>query len=190
MPAPFALTDLETEAFELLKSVKAAFPEQLGDTTMRVAVMMILSLLLLLLLLVLLPVLTSLRPSTAKGGWVRDKILGRESDDIDVCLSDQLGNDFALKINEYLASQQRETHTIAKIEANPEASKQVRGGAAGAGAAGAGAGAAADAGAAVPAARIADRAARAARADTPISWRRRPCACCCPAAGNTWSSTW
>ena len=29
------------------------------------------------------------------GGWVRDKLLGKESDDIDIALDDMFGEDFA-----------------------------------------------------------------------------------------------
>jgi tRNA nucleotidyltransferase/poly(A) polymerase len=36
------------------------------------------------------------------GGWVRDKIMGLESDDIDVSLDDLSGEDFAKLVNEQL----------------------------------------------------------------------------------------
>jgi hypothetical protein len=39
------------------------------------------------------------------GGWVRDKLLGRESLDIDIALDDMLGKDFATLVNNYLKSQ-------------------------------------------------------------------------------------
>jgi hypothetical protein len=34
----------------------------------------------------------------AAGGWVRDKLLGRDSSDIDIALDNMLGRDFALKV--------------------------------------------------------------------------------------------
>lgn len=41
------------------------------------------------------------------GGWVRDKLLGKESLDIDIALDDMLGKDFAEHVNKYLSSQVR-----------------------------------------------------------------------------------
>lgn len=32
------------------------------------------------------------------GGWVRDKLLGRDSDDIDIALDNLMGKDFAEKV--------------------------------------------------------------------------------------------
>ena len=34
------------------------------------------------------------------GGWVRDKLLGKDSDDIDIALDDMTGEEFAKLINE------------------------------------------------------------------------------------------
>lgn len=59
------------------------------------------------------------------GGWVRDKILGRESDDIDIALDDQSGVEFASSLNEYLKSEGYETHKLAVITANPDQSKHI-----------------------------------------------------------------
>ncbi|PNH00003.1 CCA tRNA nucleotidyltransferase, mitochondrial, partial [Tetrabaena socialis] len=39
------------------------------------------------------------------GGWVRDKLLGKGSDDIDVALDDRMGRDFAELVNDYLKAQ-------------------------------------------------------------------------------------
>lgn len=36
------------------------------------------------------------------GGWVRDKLMGRQSLDIDIALDNMLGKDFAERVNEYL----------------------------------------------------------------------------------------
>jgi len=38
------------------------------------------------------------------GGWVRDKLMGRQSLDIDIALDNMLGKDFAQKVNEHLAA--------------------------------------------------------------------------------------
>eukprot|EP00899_Mesostigma_viride_P018115 jgi/Mesvir1/26304/Mv08599-RA.1 len=51
----------------------------------------------------------------AAGGWVRDKLLGRTSSDIDIALDDMLGKQFAEKVNEYLAEMGMETHGIGVI---------------------------------------------------------------------------
>lgn len=50
------------------------------------------------------------------GGWVRDKLLGKESHDIDIALDDLSGLDFANLVNEYLFIHGLETHTIAVIQ--------------------------------------------------------------------------
>mgnify|MGYP000370689230 CR=1 FL=1 len=59
------------------------------------------------------------------GGWVRDKILGRESDDVDIALDDQSGIEFASHLNAYLESLGFETHKLAVITANPDQSKHI-----------------------------------------------------------------
>lgn len=38
------------------------------------------------------------------GGWVRDKLMGRQSLDIDIALDNMLGREFAERVNEHLAS--------------------------------------------------------------------------------------
>ena len=55
-------------------------------------------------------------PSTVlrcAGGWVRDKLLGKDSHDIDIALSDKKGAEFAEDINAYLASQAQSTLKVA-----------------------------------------------------------------------------
>jgi tRNA nucleotidyltransferase (CCA-adding enzyme) len=59
------------------------------------------------------------------GGWVRDKLLGKYSDDIDVALDDQTGIEFASAVQEYLTSQGQLARRVAVIEANPEKSKHL-----------------------------------------------------------------
>lgn len=59
------------------------------------------------------------------GGWVRDKLLGKDSLDIDIALDNMLGKDFAEKVNEYLKSQGKETRNAAVIQSNPDQSKHL-----------------------------------------------------------------
>ena len=59
------------------------------------------------------------------GGWVRDKLLGRESDDIDVALDDQTGVEFASSVQEFLVSQGHAPHRVGVIEAKPDQSKHL-----------------------------------------------------------------
>jgi tRNA nucleotidyltransferase (CCA-adding enzyme) len=68
------------------------------------------------------------RITTARvaGGWVRDKLLGRFSDDIDIALDDQNGEEFAESINEYLLIKGYPVLSIAVIQANPDQSKHLQ----------------------------------------------------------------
>ena len=59
------------------------------------------------------------------GGWVRDKLLGKSSDDIDIALDDMMGKEFAERVNEYLATAGQETHSVGVIQCNPEQSKHL-----------------------------------------------------------------
>jgi tRNA nucleotidyltransferase (CCA-adding enzyme) len=54
------------------------------------------------------------------GGWVRDKLLGLESHDIDITLDDMMGEAFA-----HLFTHAVEASSIGRIKANPEASKHL-----------------------------------------------------------------
>ncbi|KAF7320113.1 tRNA nucleotidyltransferase [Mycena kentingensis (nom. inval.)] len=60
------------------------------------------------------------------GGWVRDKLLGKESNDIDVALSEMMGDDFARHLQEFAASRDVKTGEIAVINPNPEQSKHLQ----------------------------------------------------------------
>jgi len=59
------------------------------------------------------------------GGWVRDKLLGLSSDDIDVALDDCSGLEFAERVNAYMRHINEETHSVGVIEANPDRSKHL-----------------------------------------------------------------
>lgn len=50
------------------------------------------------------------------GGWVRDKLLNLESDDIDIALDDTFGKQFGEHINRYLESQNTLTHRVSRSE--------------------------------------------------------------------------
>ncbi|KAJ6233871.1 cca tRNA nucleotidyltransferase [Anaeramoeba flamelloides] len=60
------------------------------------------------------------------GGWVRDKLLGRESNDIDLALDDMLGSAFGKYVNRYRTEvlKGKET-TLAIIKSNPNLSKHL-----------------------------------------------------------------
>lgn len=59
------------------------------------------------------------------GGWVRDKLLGKECYDIDIALDNMLGREFCEKVNEYLLSTGEETHGVGVIQSNPDQSKHL-----------------------------------------------------------------
>ncbi|KAI9333718.1 hypothetical protein BDR26DRAFT_840242 [Obelidium mucronatum] len=67
------------------------------------------------------------------GGWVRDKLLGRESHDLDIALDSLMGFEFAQHVNEYQRAanishpshQQLKIGSIAKIDSNPDKSKHL-----------------------------------------------------------------
>ncbi|XP_021287860.1 putative CCA tRNA nucleotidyltransferase 2 [Herrania umbratica] len=59
------------------------------------------------------------------GGWVRDKLLGKECYDIDIALDNMLGSEFVDKVREYLSSTGEEAQGLAVIPSNPEQSKHL-----------------------------------------------------------------
>lgn len=59
------------------------------------------------------------------GGWVRDKLLGQECNDIDIAIDNMLGRDFCMKVNEYLASTGEERKEFIEIRSNPDKSKHL-----------------------------------------------------------------
>ncbi|KAJ7630487.1 hypothetical protein FB45DRAFT_915676 [Roridomyces roridus] len=60
------------------------------------------------------------------GGWVRDKLLGMESNDIDIALSDMMGDDFAGHLAAFAKQKNVKTGAIAIFNPNPEQSKHLQ----------------------------------------------------------------
>ncbi|KAJ0973245.1 hypothetical protein J5N97_021204 [Dioscorea zingiberensis] len=59
------------------------------------------------------------------GGWVRDKLLGKECYDIDIALDNMLGQEFCEKVNAYLQHAGEEKQGVGVIQRNPEQSKHL-----------------------------------------------------------------
>ena len=59
------------------------------------------------------------------GGWVRDKLLGHESTDIDIALDKCSGEYFAEKFHNYLIENSYESHGFGVIRKNPDKSKHL-----------------------------------------------------------------
>ena len=59
------------------------------------------------------------------GGWVRDKMLGEESHDVDVTINNLTGTQFAQLVQEVLASRGAELSKLCVIAANPDQSKHL-----------------------------------------------------------------
>uniref|UniRef100_A0A7N2M9M0 Poly A polymerase head domain-containing protein n=1 Tax=Quercus lobata TaxID=97700 RepID=A0A7N2M9M0_QUELO len=59
------------------------------------------------------------------GGWVRDKLLGKECYDIDIALDNMLGSEFVDKVSDYLLSTGEQVQGVAVIPCNPEQSKHL-----------------------------------------------------------------
>ncbi|KAG6837904.1 hypothetical protein H0H93_013057 [Arthromyces matolae] len=91
------LTDQEAQVCELLDGCTKALSEEKGITTScRIA-----------------------------GGWVRDKLLGTQSNDIDIALSNMMGLEFAQHLSEFARKKGIETGSISKIAQNPDQSKHL-----------------------------------------------------------------
>eukprot|EP00897_Mesotaenium_endlicherianum_P000748 jgi/Mesen1/10674/ME000009S10466 len=59
------------------------------------------------------------------GGWVRDKLLGRDCYDIDIALDDVMGREFAEKVHAHLVGRGEEVREAHIIQCNPEQSKHL-----------------------------------------------------------------
>ncbi|XP_062204118.1 CCA tRNA nucleotidyltransferase, mitochondrial-like isoform X2 [Phragmites australis] len=59
------------------------------------------------------------------GGWVRDKLLGKDSADIDIALDNMTGRNFCEKVNEYSELIGEEQKGIGVIQCNPDQSKHL-----------------------------------------------------------------
>lgn len=59
------------------------------------------------------------------GGWVRDKLLGKECYDIDIALDNMYGREFCEKVNEYLSASGEEIQGVGVIQCNPDQSKHL-----------------------------------------------------------------
>ncbi|KAK3136232.1 hypothetical protein QOZ80_5BG0430040 [Eleusine coracana subsp. coracana] len=59
------------------------------------------------------------------GGWVRDKLLGKDSADIDIALDNMTGQNFCEKVNEYSKMVGEEQKGIGVIQCNPDQSKHL-----------------------------------------------------------------
>ncbi len=73
-------------------------------------------------------VVAELAPQTTlrcAGGWVRDKLLGKDSHDIDIAIDNMMGEEFAHKLNEYLVAHGGEEANVAVIHSNPDQSKHL-----------------------------------------------------------------
>ena len=59
------------------------------------------------------------------GGWVRDKLLGVQSSDVDIAIDKMTGHQFALLLQKWMSQHESEALKIATIKANPEKSKHL-----------------------------------------------------------------
>ncbi|GKB48219.1 putative CCA tRNA nucleotidyltransferase 2 isoform X1 [Tanacetum coccineum] len=59
------------------------------------------------------------------GGWVRDKLLGEECNDIDIALDNMMGREFCEKVNDYLLLTGEKTQGFGVIQSKPEKSKHL-----------------------------------------------------------------
>jgi len=61
----------------------------------------------------------------AAGGWVRDKLLGKDSNDIDIAVNNMTGEAFANLVSAYMAEHGQKKQSVTVVEANPDQSKHL-----------------------------------------------------------------
>ena len=59
------------------------------------------------------------------GGWIRDKLLGKESQDIDISINNKTGEQFAHLVDQYMQERGLPRKEITIVKANPEQSKHL-----------------------------------------------------------------
>lgn len=59
------------------------------------------------------------------GGWVRDKLLGKDSKDIDFAIDNMSGEKFARLVNKWMKEHGMDTRSVGVIKANPDQSKHL-----------------------------------------------------------------
>lgn len=59
------------------------------------------------------------------GGYIRDKLLGKPSSDIDIAISNMSGEEFATKLVTWMKSKKMHTRGMAMVKANPDQSKHL-----------------------------------------------------------------
>lgn len=59
------------------------------------------------------------------GGWVRDSLLGKKSNDIDIAVNNMSGEDFANLVYQYMQENQIKSKGVSVVKANPAQSKHL-----------------------------------------------------------------
>lgn len=59
------------------------------------------------------------------GGWVRDKLLGKSSHDIDIAIDHMMGRPFVEQLILHLSDHHQESHGVGVIKSNPDKSKHL-----------------------------------------------------------------
>ena len=59
------------------------------------------------------------------GGWIRDKLMGKSSNDIDIAINNMTGEEFANLVNNYMKNKGMQTHEISVVQSNPDQSKHL-----------------------------------------------------------------
>ena len=59
------------------------------------------------------------------GGWIRDKLMGKNSNDIDIAVNNMTGEEFTNLINEYMKENGLKTSEVSVVQSNPDQSKHL-----------------------------------------------------------------